>query len=287
MGRLAHLGDVQWLRLWFDADGIAGYAWFEPPTGVELDLRVDLDWHGDVGNALLDWSEQMRPRWPAAYPWLVDLENMAQWADAVKQPTATRQDGYWLTIPANEDDHARIAALRRRGYAPTRHYAVTYRRDMTAPLPPSQLPAPYRFRHATDAVLAERVAVHRDAWVGSSWTLPDYKALRATRPYDESLDLVVEDVTQGRFLACCICWSDMVSRAGHFEPVGARPAARGKGLTRELIREGFRRLAERGMATAHTETPGFNTPAQALYESSGFTPTGRRRTYIKRLDATA
>ncbi len=62
MARLAELGDVQWLRLWFDADGMAGYAWFEPPTGVELDLRVDLDWHGDVGNALLDWSEQMRPR---------------------------------------------------------------------------------------------------------------------------------------------------------------------------------------------------------------------------------
>ena len=76
----------------------------------------------------------------------------------------------------------------------------------------------------------------------------------------------------------------MVARAGHFEPVGTRPAARGKGLTRELIREGFRRLAERGTATAHTETPGFNASAQALYESSGFTPTGRLRTYIKRLD---
>ena len=226
----------------------------------------------------------MRPRWPAGYPWLVDLEDMAQWAHAVKQPAARRQDGYWLTIPANDGDHARIAALGRRGYAPTRHYAITYRQDLTASLPPSRLSAPYRFRHATDAVLAKRVAVHRDAWVGSSWTLQAYKALRATRPYDESLDLVVEDATDGRFLACCICWSDPVSRAGHFEPVGTRPAARGKGLTRELIREGFRRLAERGTATAHTETPGFNASAQALYESSGFTPTGRLRTYIKRLD---
>ena len=121
---------------------------------VELDLRVDLDWRGDIGNALLDWSEQMRPRWPVAYPWLLDLENMAQWADAVKQPATTRQDGYWLTIAASEDDQARVAALGRRGYAPTRHYAVTYTRDPTAPLPPSQLPTPYRFRHATDAVLA-------------------------------------------------------------------------------------------------------------------------------------
>ena len=117
--------------------------------------------------------------------------------------------------------------------------------------------------------------------------MEDYKALRATRPYDESLDLVVDDATHGRFLACCICWSDPVSRAGHFEPVGARPAARGKGLTRELVREGSRRLVERGVATAQAETPGFNTPAQALYAGSGFMPTGRRRTYIKRLDVPA
>ena len=32
----------------------------------------------------------MRPRWPAGYPWLVDLEDMAQWAHAVKQPAASQ-----------------------------------------------------------------------------------------------------------------------------------------------------------------------------------------------------
>ena len=53
------------------------------------------------------------------------------------------------------------------------------------------------------------------------------------------------------------------------------------------MREGFRRLAERGISTAHTETPGFNHPAQALYEASGFTRAGKRRTFVKRVDGRA
>lgn len=72
--------------------------------------------------------------------------------------------------------------------------------------------------------------------------------------------------------------------AGHFEPVGTRPDYRGKGLTRELIREGFRRLADRGMTIAHTETPVFNAPALALYEASGFERVGKRWTFVKRVD---
>ena len=103
--------------------------------------------------------------------------------------------------------------------------------------------------------------------MGSFWTVAAYRALRATAPYAEALDLVVED-RDGRFAACCICWADPTSGAGHFEPVGTRPDYRGKGLTTELIREGFRRLADRGMTIAHTETPVFNAPALALYEAS-------------------
>lgn len=282
--RLAGLGQFDCLRLWFDADGVAGYAWFEPPTGAEVDLRADLDWHGDVGTAMLEWSEQMRLQSRAAYPWLVGIEDMAEWAAAVRRPNPTQRHGHWLTIQADEADDGRVAALRRRGFTPTSHHDVTYGRDLTQPVPLAELPQRCRLRAVTRRDLAERVAVHRDAWVGSSWTLERYEALRAAAPYDESLDLVVEDVTDGRFLACCICWADAVSGSGHFEPVGARPAARGRGLTRELIREGFRRLAARGLAAAYTETPGFNAPAQALYLSSGFTPRGKRRTFIKRVD---
>ena len=119
--RFPTLGEVPWLRLWFDAHGVAGYAWFEPPTGVELDLRSDLPWSGETGNAMLDWAEAMRSQAEAS--------------------------------------------------------------------------------------------------------------------------------------------------------------------PRQLIHEGFRRLAAKGMTTAHTETPAFNTPAQALYESSGFERAGKRWTFMKEINA--
>lgn len=282
--RFPTLGEAPWLRLWFDAHGVAGYAWFEPPTGVELDLRSDLPWSGETGSAMLDWAEAMRRQAPAAYPWLVELENMEQWADAVREPVGSPHPGRWLTIPANEGDSGRLAALHFRGYQRTKHHAILYARDLAKPVPSPSLPAQHQIRHTSDADIAERVAVHRDAWVGSSWTVERYEALRAAPAYDETLDLVVEDDT-GHFAACCICWADPISRIGSFEPVGTRPAFRGRGITRQLIHEGFRRLAAKGMTTAHTETPGFNTPAQALYESSGFERAGRRWTYMKEINA--
>ncbi len=280
--RFATLAEVPWLRLWFDAHGVAGYAWLQPPTGVELDLRADLAWNGETGIAMLDWVEAMRRQAPAAYPWLVDLENMEQWA--AREPAKSPRPGRWLTIPANENDAGRLAALHGRGYQRTKHHAVLYARDLAQPMPSPKLPTQYRIRHTTTADIAERVAVHRDAWVGSSWTVERYEALSAAPVYDETLDLVVEDDT-GHFAACCICWADPTSCSGSFEPVGTRPAFRGRGITRELIHEGFRRLAAKGMTTAHTETPGFNTPAQALYESSGFERAGTRWTFMKQLDA--
>ena len=281
--RLAELGEVPWLRLWFDEAGVAGYGWFEPPTEAEVDLRADLDWSDEIGSTILDWCERQRLDHEPARPWLVGIENMTQWAEAVRRPRIVR-GGHWLTVPAYETDAGRLAALQARGYRTTRHYAITYKLDLGDPAPDSRLPPGFRIRHVTAEDASERVAVHRDAWVGSSWTAERYEAIRAASAYDEELDLVVED-GDGRFAACCICWHDPVSEAGHFEPVGTRPAYRGRGLTRELLREGFRRLADRLATSTHTETPCFNHPAQALYEGSGFAPVGRRRTFIRRLPA--
>lgn len=284
LGHSGEPGDIPWLRLWFDGDGIAGYVWLEGTTQVELDLRAELAWDGKVGAAMLDWAEEQRCRGEPAWPWIVDVEDMAQWAEGVRVPPAAG-DERWLAIGACESDEDRVGALLDRGFEPTGHHAIVYARDLAAPLPESGPPA-LRVRHVTEADIDERVAVHRDAWLGSSWTAERYRALRATPPYAGECDLVVEG-DGGRFAACCICWPDPVSGAGHFEPVGSRPEYRGKGLTRALVREGFRRLAERGMATAHTETPGFNHPAQALYEASGFTRAGKRRTFVKRVDGLA
>ncbi len=285
LGHSGEPGDIPWLRLWFDGDGIAGYVWLEGTTQVELDLRADLAWDGKVGAAMLDWAEERRRAGEPAWPWIVDVEDMAQWAERGRQSPSVR-DGRWLAIGACEHDEDRVGALMDRGYEPTGHHAIEYARDLARPVEESGPPAPFLIRHAREADIDERVAVHRDAWLGSSWTAERYRALRAMSPYVGECDLVVEG-DGGRFAACCICWPDPASGTGHFEPVGSRPEFRGKGLTQALVQEGFRRLAERGISTAHTETPGFNHPAQALYEASGFARAGTRRTFVKRVDGQA
>jgi GNAT superfamily N-acetyltransferase len=105
---------------------------------------------------------------------------------------------------------------------------------------------------------------------------------RASGVYDAELDIVLE-TGDGTFAAYCICWADSIAGVGSYEPVGTRPEWRGKGVGREVIYEGFRRLKAKGMRVARVATAGFNTPAQALYESCGFVRVGTCRTYLKRL----
>ncbi len=284
-------GDIAWrepsatdVQLWYDNVGLAGYAWFEPLTGVEFDLRPDLSWDGPVASAILDRAEAQRRTLPEAYPWLVDLLNMEEWAEAVAHPKQPQPgDGLWLTAIASEKDTARVEALRARGFEATRHFQPEYRFDLSGEIPAPELPDGYRVRHVREGELEERVATHRDAWVGSSWTLERYLDLRKSPAYDPELDLVVE-TPEGGFASCCICWADPGSGMGMFEPVGTRPSARGKGVTRAMIHEGFRRLRARGITVALEGTAGFNHPAQALYEGAGYIRTGSKRTFMKRLD---
>jgi ribosomal protein S18 acetylase RimI-like enzyme len=284
-------GDVAWrgpsaedVWLWWDAVGLAGYACFDAPAGVEFDLRHDLAWDGDVGAAMLGWAEQRRRALPEAYPWLVDLVSMDEWAEAVRNPRQPRTgDGSWLTVTALETDGGRVAALEQRGYRRTGHHAPQYRLDLRGKLPAPRLPAGISVRHLEEPELEERAATHRDAWVGSTFSAERLRELRASPAYDPELDLVV-DAGDGTFAACCICWADAASGIGNFEPVGTRPAWRGKGLTTALVHEGLRRLKAKGMHTARVETAGFNAPAQALYEGCGFVRTDTLRTFMRRLD---
>jgi ribosomal protein S18 acetylase RimI-like enzyme len=144
------------------------------------------------------------------------------------------------------------------------------------------LPDGARFRRMTGADAQERAELHRDAWsVWGTSKFSDalYGRLRSAPLYDTDLDVVVE--YRGQLASYCVCWLDTANAAGYFEPVGTRPSMTGRGLGRAVIREGMRRLREKGMRRAFVGTAAVNEAAAALYTSAGFEIVERERFYVK------
>lgn len=287
------VGDVVWMlyapgpdtstnvRLWFDGDGLAAYAWFEAPLNADFDIRPGLVLDDLLADEILLWAEEKRRQnlarfgsapVPKAYAMLV--------GDALRATT--------ISTTALDSDTRRISFLERRGYTRVDGYNVLYSRSLVgAPIVPPELDAGLRLRHATDNDVAARVDVHRDAW--SVWgrskiTVENYRLLRAAPLYDPELDVVLEDASR-KFLSYCIGWQDTANAIGHFEPVGCRPDFTGRGYARAVTIEGMRRMQARGLHTALVSTAGVNERARVLYPSCGFVEVDRAHFYAKAIAA--
>jgi predicted N-acetyltransferase YhbS len=91
-----------------------------------------------------------------------------------------------------------------------------------------------------------------------------YEELQRAPDYRKEHDLCVA-APDGTYAACCIIWYDEVNGIGHLEPLGTHPAYRQRGIARELLLEGLRRLRGLG-ATRMPMTGGFDP----FYEAVGF-----------------
>ena len=198
---LWHPGEIAWqltavegralaanVRLWSDAEGVAGVAIFEPPLNVTFDIRAGIEDGDALAVGILEWAERRRRKL---------LERQGE-----DVPIAYAMLGKGtLAATAVESDAERIATLTRLGYRPAERGNVRYQRDLSLPIPETVLPAGMRLRHVTDADLDERIDLHRDAWSvwgNSTANVPAYRLLRASPVYDETLDIVVEE--RGRAL---------------------------------------------------------------------------------------
>lgn len=78
--------------------------------------------------------------------------------------------------------------------------------------------------------------------------------------------------------------SRMAADEAEILSIAIAPTHRGRGLSRSLLLTHLRHLAGRGIKTVFLEVEENNLPARRLYESSGFTQTGRRARYYRQPD---
>jgi ribosomal protein S18 acetylase RimI-like enzyme len=204
------------------------------------------------------------------------------WAETACRENAREGAAPVLETDAADDDAQRLAVLARRGYqrADDGYTYIYFHQPLDAPLLAPHVPSGFTVRHVMEADFADRVALHREVWTGSRVTVESYRGMRAVMGFLPDLDIVAV-APNGTLASYCICWYDPESRTGLFEPVGTRPAYRGQGIGKAVIREGLRRLQAHGARLAIVLTNEGNTTAIRLYQSAGFRIISHDRSYRK------
>lgn len=270
--RALHIGDWLWqlhlredrlpaarddLRIWTDDTGqILGFCWFRS-DGIEIQVYPAASSAGEIEREMLTWALSR------------------QVADA----TGTTPQ---LAADAFEHDERKIAILTDLGFQITeedrydlfRHDVRSQQFNVTAP-PGAEVRAV-----DIDQDLEDRVAIHREVWDPSRFSVTSYAAVRAAPGFLPELDLVAV-APDGTIAAYCICWYDPLNRIGEFEPVGARDCFRRQGYGLALMHEGLRRFQDLGAQEVIVLSSATNAASYGLYSRSGFTVAGQYHSYAR------
>jgi ribosomal protein S18 acetylase RimI-like enzyme len=254
-----HLGDLLWSMnysptidpvdqagLWEDANGrLVGFVWYDA---------------GDI-------VPQVHPRLRSSG---VLEEPMLAWATRRARETAQALDGNTeLAAFVDEGDAAYTSLLQRHGFERGEWSTVRMRRGLDDAIPAPSPPVGTTIRPVREDEIEERVALHREAFHPSRFTLEAYRRLRAAPGYRPDLDLVAV-APDGALASYCVGWLDPVNGIGLFEPVGTRPAMQRQGFGKAVTLDGLRRLRIAGAWVAYLHTGAAAEPAVKLYESVGF-----------------
>jgi ribosomal protein S18 acetylase RimI-like enzyme len=260
----AHPGDIAWsagwprhpaerlaemFLLWEQGDRLSGFAAFMPDDG-DLSVFVTPD--------LRESDEAIGFE-----------ETVVGWASGQGGPVL------WAEF---EDETAAVERWRARGFRPTEAGYLNLTRSLDEE---DHRPRDDRVQPVGEDDVEDRAAVTH---AGFEVTMPfaeytaAYAGFRGSPAYPHGWDLLLRDA-DGRPAACCIAWTDAVSRAGTFEPVAAHPDMHRRGFGTALLLDGIRRFAEAGMTYAIVGVEVDNPGAEALYRSVGFAPDRLLRVY--------
>jgi mycothiol synthase len=199
-------------------------------------------------------------------------EEMLDWAERHHQAIKPQDATSWpLNVFVYEYDQERASLLARRRYKDLGPAGCIRRCSLDKPIPEGRLPAGYAIRNlcGEDEADMEQQAAVTNKVFDTRFTAETIRVLQDAPTHRQDLDLAVV-APDGTFASFCTVWFDEANRIGTFEPVGTHPAHRRRGLAKAVMCEALRRLKALGTTMAYVGT-GYNSPANHLYRSVGFT----------------
>jgi ribosomal protein S18 acetylase RimI-like enzyme len=128
----------------------------------------------------------------------------------------------------------------------------------------------------TAETAAERTAIQRASFDGSTFTDERWHAMADGTPYARARCLIGRD-PRGDAVGAVTVWSAGKGRPGLIEPLGVVRDHRGRGYGQAMTLAAAAALQELGASRAQVLTPCFNEGAVATYRSAGFALLPQRR----------
>lgn len=134
-------------------------------------------------------------------------------------------------------------------------------------------------RPATTADLAAIIALERECREAGHWTDAQYEALLRSglSSHDAARRLVLVFDESGAVLGFLV--AQHVTAEWELENIAVAPAARRRGVGRQLIEELLKAASETHSESVFLEVRESNARARSLYEKAGFVESGCRKSY--------
>lgn len=220
------------VRLWHDGSVLAGWGWLTGGTELEWQVRPE---YPELLDAILDWSQPS------------EVLVRADHVDAIERLRTHGLEhapgGAWMRVNQRALD------------------------EIEEP----RVPDGYRVRVVEAADFESRAAAHRSAFQPSRFRDDVYASVRASWPYRQDLDCVVE-APDGSIAAYSLAWLDEQNDVGELEPVGTHADHQRRGLGRAVNLFALQRLRDEGATLALVACRGDDAHPlpRRLYESIGF-----------------
>lgn len=190
-------------------------------------------------------------------------------ANIQQQMLTEKPERQTLSISVAVSDKKRIVNLNKLGFQEDSVHGPVGKLLLSGIFSETKLPEGFYIRNVAGEHEASLVIEVHNASFDSAWMSDEYLQVMRTPGFDAQRELVVV-APDGRFVAFLVYWLDPITKTGLFEPVGCHQDFRRKGLTKALMVEGLRHMAEAGMETVLVGYDADNESAHKLYASVGF-----------------